>query len=57
MALDIVLALLNDHTLPDALFLRARERWSEEQLVDLVSLIGYYAFLAMTINAFEITPE
>lgn len=49
-------ALVVEQRVGDALFARARARWDEATLVDLVSLVGYYAFLAAVLNAFEVSP-
>ena len=56
LATQIARALVLEHRIPDALFARAKARWSEPELVDLASLIGYYQFLAAVLNAFEVTP-
>lgn len=56
LATGIARALIVEHRIPDVLFARARARWSEPELVDLASLIGYYQFLAAVLNAFEVVP-
>lgn len=56
LATGIARALVLEHRIPDALFARAKARWSEPELVDLTALIGYYLFLAAVLNAFEVTP-
>jgi hypothetical protein len=45
-----------DHRIPDDLFARARTHWDEPALVDLIALVGYYAFLAALLNGFEVMP-
>lgn len=56
LAVAMARALVVEHRIPDDLFARARARWDEATLVDLISLIGYYAFLAAVLNGFEVTP-
>jgi 4-carboxymuconolactone decarboxylase len=46
--------LLTQHRADDRLFGEARELLGEEQLVDLVGLMGYYTIIALTLNAFEV---
>lgn len=49
-------ALLEHRVSPETLAL-AQERLGVVGLVELVGTIGYYAMLAATLNAFEVTPE
>ena len=56
IAVEIARRLILDHRIPDDLFARARERWSEAELVDLLALVGYYAMLATVLNGSEVTP-
>ena len=49
-------ALLADKALPDALYRRAVAAFGEKTLVEVVGIIGYYAFVAYTLNAFEMRP-
>lgn len=46
--------LVLEHRVAEDLFARAKARWSEAELVDLITLIGYYQMLATVLNAFEV---
>ncbi len=46
--------LVLEHRVADEVFARAKARWSEPELVDLIALIGYYQMLAAVLNAFEV---
>jgi len=56
IAVDVARRLITEHRIPDALFARARARFGDPELLDLVALIGYYAFLAVVLNGYEVTP-
>lgn len=47
---DLVVALLRDHGVGDALFAKAKALLGEERLVDLVSLVGEYVKVSMILN-------
>jgi 4-carboxymuconolactone decarboxylase len=51
---EVAAALLSTSRLSDELFRRAYETLGEVGLVELVGVIGYYTFVALTLNAFEI---
>ena len=51
---DITLELNTTHRLSDATFARGMALFGEVQLVELVSAIGFYAMVAMTLNAFDV---
>ncbi|HKN93524.1 MAG TPA: carboxymuconolactone decarboxylase family protein [Thermoleophilaceae bacterium] len=44
-------------TVTDQLWERLREHWSEEQLIELVMLAGWYRTISYVINALQIEPE
>ena len=48
--------LLREHRVDDALFNAVRQRFGEYGLIELTGSIGYYAMLAMTVNACELEP-
>ena len=48
--------LLGQKRVTDATFEAARMRLGERGVVDLTALIGYYALVACTLNAFELAP-
>ena len=46
-----------DHRVDDATYDRVVERWGDKGIVDLAGLIGYYSFVSVTLNVFEVpTP-
>jgi 4-carboxymuconolactone decarboxylase len=49
-----VAQLLNKHVVDAATFAEARTYLGEQGLVDLTALVGYYSFVCMTLNAFEV---
>ena len=46
--------LLREHRVDDATFQALRRRFGESGLIELTGSIGYYAMLAMTVNACEL---
>jgi len=56
VAVELARHLIGEHRIPDDVFARARAHWDEPTLLDLVALVGYYAFLAAVLNGFEVTP-
>jgi alkylhydroperoxidase family enzyme len=49
---------LHEHaSVTDGLWQSLRERYTEAQLVELVSLVGQYHFVAFIANAFEVELE
>jgi len=54
LAHEVATALLQEHRLDDALYARARETFSESELVELVTIVGYYCQVSLTLNAFEV---
>lgn len=46
--------LLERHALDDATYAEARERLGETALVELVSLLGFYQLVSMTLEAFRV---
>jgi 4-carboxymuconolactone decarboxylase len=51
---NLTQALVRDHVVGDAVYGRCVEYFGKPTVVELVTLIGYYALIAQTINAFEI---
>jgi 4-carboxymuconolactone decarboxylase len=51
---DFTHALLRDKRVGEALYTRTRELLGTVGVVELTGLIGYYTFLALTLNAHEI---
>lgn len=55
---DITLELFTTQRLSDGTFSRGMAQFGEQQLVELVSGVGFYAMVAMTLNAFDVkVPE
>ena len=48
--------LLQKHRVDDATFKAMQARFGNDELVQLTGAIGYYALLAMTVNACELEP-
>jgi len=54
---DFAHSYYRDHRVSDAIFNRVTERWGRQGIVDLAGLIGYYSFVSVTLNVFEVpTP-
>ena len=46
-----------NHHVSDDIYDRVRARWGDQGVVDLAGLIGYYSFVSVTLNVFEVpTP-
>lgn len=52
--IDFTRRLLREHRVDNASFEALRKRFGERQLLELTGSIGYYAMLAMTVNACEL---
>jgi 4-carboxymuconolactone decarboxylase len=58
VAHDIATQLLNDRRVDDATYSAGEDLLGEAGLVELVTLIGYYCLISMTLNLFEVAlPE
>lgn len=53
---DLATSLHEERRVPDALYARAVAILGQDEVVDLVGILGYYTLISMTINAFEIPP-
>ncbi|WP_423066085.1 carboxymuconolactone decarboxylase family protein [Devosia sp. CN2-171] len=51
---EVANLLLNDHRLPAVVYARAVQVLGERGVVELVAIVGYYCFVALTVNAFEL---
>jgi len=51
---DFAHSYYHDHRVSDAVFARVNERWGRLGVVDLAGLIGYYSFVSVTLNVFEV---
>lgn len=50
----IARGLLNDHRLDDETYSAGIDVFGESGLIELVSVIGYYCLVSLTLNAFEV---
>ena len=51
---DVARALHETRDLPLELYQRAVARFGEQGLVELVAVLGFYTFVSMTLNAFDV---
>lgn len=51
---DFAVTLYESHHIPDDLYRRSVETLSDQGVVELVGLLGYYTLISMTLNVFEI---
>jgi len=51
---DITSELNTTHRLSDATFRRGLKEFGEQQMVELVAGVGFYAMVSMTLNAFDV---
>jgi 4-carboxymuconolactone decarboxylase len=54
---EVATTLLATNRLPDALYQRAVDAMGREWLLELVTGMGFFAMISMTLNAFEMPPE
>ena len=54
--IELTRRLIRQHRVDDATVLALRQRFGERGLIELTGTIGYYAMLAMTVNACELEP-
>ncbi|WP_202075741.1 carboxymuconolactone decarboxylase family protein [Pseudooceanicola pacificus] len=50
-------ATMEQRRTDDALYARTLKALGQDRLVDLVGLIGYYSFVSVTLNNFNVLPE
>lgn len=50
-------SLLRHNRIPEAIFAPAQEVLGTPALVEAVAIIGYYSFVAMTLNTFAMMPD
>ncbi len=46
--------LLNDHRVDDTTYRQGVELWGESGMIELVTVIGYYCIVCLTLNTFQI---
>lgn len=54
LAFRVARSLLEQQRLDDALYGEARARFGESGLIELVTTVGYYCLVSLTLNAFEV---
>ncbi|MEZ5561117.1 MAG: carboxymuconolactone decarboxylase family protein [Pseudomonadales bacterium] len=54
LTIEVCRALHETHDLPLGLYRRAIAEWGEQGLMDIIQTIGFYTFVSMTLNAFNI---
>jgi 4-carboxymuconolactone decarboxylase len=53
---DFASRYYRDDRVDDATYTRVVERFGDRGVVDLAGLIGYYSFVSVTLNVFEVPP-
>jgi len=54
LTIEVCRALHETQELPKPLYDRAIATWDEQGLMDIIQTIGFYTFVSMTLNAFNI---
>jgi 4-carboxymuconolactone decarboxylase len=54
LTIEVCRALHETQELPLPLYRRAIAQWGEQGLMDIIQTIGFYTFVSMTLNAFNI---
>ena len=54
VAHEVATQLLHDHRISDATYARALAVLGETQTIEVVTTVGYYVLVSMTLNAFQI---
>ena len=54
LTIAVCRAIHEEHQLPADIYQRAVDEFGEQGLVEMIMTIGYYTFVSMTLNAFEI---
>jgi 4-carboxymuconolactone decarboxylase len=51
---ELAVTIMVEHFVPDELFARASATWTNQQLVDVIGLLGNFTMLAMLLNTFQV---
>ena len=51
---DFSMSLCRSRAVPDEIYRRAAQSLSDQGIVELVGILGYYTLISMTLNAFDI---
>jgi 4-carboxymuconolactone decarboxylase len=54
---ELAVGIIQNHRVPDELFERLKTRLGLSGLVEIVAAIGYWTFVAATLNTFEVRPS
>jgi 4-carboxymuconolactone decarboxylase len=54
LTIEVCRSLHETQELPPDLYRAAIAQWGEEGLMDIVQTIGFYTFVSMTLNAFDV---
>lgn len=54
---DLAMSLYHTRRIPDETYQSAIKILGQDAVVDLVGVLGYYAFISMTINVFEVDAD
>lgn len=54
---EMVDALIDRHTVDDALWQRAAEYYKADQLIEIIALVGFYHLVSFTVNATDVALE
>ena len=54
VAWSVATELMDAHRITDETYARAISHWNEEGLIELVSVVGYYCLVSLTLNAFTV---
>lgn len=54
---DLAMSLYHTRRIPDETYQSAIKVLGQDAVVDLVGVLGYYAFISMTINVFEVDAD
>jgi 4-carboxymuconolactone decarboxylase len=50
----VATSLLNQHGIDSDTYAAAQAQFGEQGLIELVSIVGYYGMVSLTLNAFEV---
>ncbi|MFP6836612.1 MAG: hypothetical protein VB948_10980 [Pseudomonadales bacterium] len=54
LAYRVATSLLNQHGIDSDTYAAAQAQFGEQGLIELVSIVGYYGMVSLTLNAFEV---
>ena len=54
VAWSVATELMDSHRLTNATYAQAISQWGEEGMIELVSVVGYYCLVSLTLNAFNV---